>query len=92
MSVRESVESVIWILGHRLQDKVELVVEFGAPDVSECYPSLLNQALMKLIANAIDAVAVVDGDTVTSSTGAAETSYVIAVSDTGVGVPEGIRD
>jgi two-component system NtrC family sensor kinase len=90
VSMRENVESVIMIFGHRLKDKIDVVTHFGDPDLVDCYPGLLNQALMNLISNAIDAT---EGRGIlTISTGAEGDSYVITIKDTGRGVPEGIRD
>ncbi len=90
VSVRESVESLLTILGHRLKDNVDVVTDFGEPDVVYCYGALLNQALMNLVSNSIDAI---EGrGTVSISSRVEGPSYVIAVSDTGQGIPESIRD
>jgi len=90
VSARESVESVLTILRHRLENKIEMVTRFGEPDVILCHAGLLNQAIMNLVSNAIDAIE--DQGTITISTGAEGFSYEIAVSDTGKGIPETIRD
>ena len=89
VSVQESVESVLTILGYRLKERVSVTTEFGEPDIVECYPSLLNQAVMNLVANAVDAMSgegalairsYVEGD-----------SHVISVKDNGSGIPESLR-
>ncbi len=88
-SVRECVGSVLTILGHRLKNRIEIETHFGYPDVVECFPALLNQAIMNLVSNAIDAI---DGEgTISITTGADAESYVIAVADTGHGIPESLR-
>ena len=56
VSVRECVESVLTILGHRLGDHVQVTTDFGSPEEIDCYASLLNQAIMNLVSNAIDAM------------------------------------
>ena len=56
MSIRECVESVLMILKHRLKNRVRVEARFGEPDVIECYPALLNQAMMNLVSNSIDAI------------------------------------
>ncbi len=56
VSIRECVESVLTILGHRLRGKIEVVTDFGLPDQVDCYASLLNQAIMNLVSNSIDAM------------------------------------
>jgi two-component system, NtrC family, sensor kinase len=89
VSVAECVASVITILLHRLESRIRVDTHFGYPDVVECFPSLLNQAIMNLVANAIDAI---EGDGVISiTTGADGDHYVIVVSDTGRGIPEELR-
>jgi signal transduction histidine kinase len=89
-SIQSSVESVLAILGHRFINRVEVVTDFGEPDEIECYPGLLNQALMNLVANAVDAI---DGEgRVRISTGVEGDHYFIRVADTGAGIPEAIRD
>ncbi len=88
-SVRENVESVLTILAHRLRDRIEVVTQFGEPDVIECYPGLLNQGIMNLVSNAVDAI---EGTgTIEIATGRRGDQYVVWVSDTGKGIPEDIR-
>ena len=90
VSVRECVESVLTILGHRLKDHVQVTTEFGIPDEIDCYASLLNQAIMNLVSNAIDAM---DGEgTLHISTGLCEGAYCISVTDNGPGIPEALRE
>jgi signal transduction histidine kinase len=89
-SMRESVESVLTILAHRLGSQIDIVTRFGEPDVIECYAGLLNQALLNLVTNAIDAIQ--GAGTITIATGAQGASYTISVADTGHGIDERIRD
>jgi signal transduction histidine kinase len=90
VSIKESVESVLTILEHRLRERVTVVTDFGEPDQVLCYPSLINQALLNLVSNAADAIA--ERGSVTLSTHAEGADYVIRVADTGSGIPESIRD
>jgi DNA-binding response OmpR family regulator len=90
VSVRECVESVLTILGHRLRDRVQLTTRYEPPEELECYPSLLNQALMNLVANAIDAVGT--GGRIAIFGGAREMSYVLRVTDNGSGIPAEHRE
>jgi signal transduction histidine kinase len=89
-SVKENVESVLTILAHRLRDRITVVTTYGEPDVIDCYPSLLNQGIMNLVSNAIDAI---DGPgTIEITTGKRNGCYVVSVSDTGKGVPKELRE
>jgi two-component system NtrC family sensor kinase len=90
VSMRECVDSVLMILQHRMGDRVTVETNLGGPDQLECYPGLLNQALLNLVSNAIDAI---DGPgQVTVATFKEDDTYVIAVSDTGQGIPEHLRE
>jgi len=89
VSIRESVESVLLILGHRLTN-VTVQLDCGLPDLLECYPSLLNQALLNIVANAIDAIG--GGGAVSIRTEVSEGNYSISVRDSGPGIPFALKD
>lgn len=61
VNIHDGIESTLLILGHRLKakgdrPKIEVIKNYGnLPEVS-CYPGLLNQVFMNVIANAIDAL------------------------------------
>jgi two-component system NtrC family sensor kinase len=85
----ECVMSVLKILEHRYKDRIVVHTSFGYPDLVECFPSLLNQALMNLVSNSIDAI---EGPgQIWVMTGADGNDYVIVVADTGHGIPEELR-
>jgi DNA-binding response OmpR family regulator len=90
VNMRECIESVLTILGHRLRGRVEVETCFGLPEEIECYPGLLNQAVMNLIANSIDAIS--DTGTVRIQTGAVGQDYQISVTDSGPGIPPALRE
>jgi two-component system NtrC family sensor kinase len=90
VSIRECVESVLMILGHRLRGKIEVETDFGLPDQVDCYASLLNQAIMNLISNSIDAMS---GEGVLRIvTGSQGPLYSIVVTDSGPGIPKELRE
>jgi len=89
VSIKECIASVLTILEHRFRGRIDVEVEAGEPDVVECFPSLLNQALMNLISNAIDAIA--ERGVISIRSGARDGAYVIEVSDTGHGIPDELR-
>jgi two-component system, NtrC family, sensor kinase len=86
----ECLDSVLTILGHRFKERIEVVTEIGPPEKLECYPALLNQVLMNLVANSIDAIE--GAGKVTIRAGAQGQDFVITVSDTGSGIPVELRD
>jgi two-component system, NtrC family, sensor kinase len=90
VNVSECVDSVLTILGHRLRERIEVQTRLGEPELLDCYPSLLNQALMNLLSNAIDAI---DGTgRITIEGGARGPHYVLRVCDSGSGIPEELRE
>jgi len=93
VSISECVDSVVTILGHRLKNGIRLFTDLGVPDQLDCFPALLNQVLLNLVANSIDAIDAIDGKgTITIKTGAEGESFVIAIADTGPGIPSELRD
>jgi two-component system NtrC family sensor kinase len=90
VDVKECIDSVLTILGHRLQPRIRVTLEAGPPERIECNPALFNQALMNLLSNAIDAIAG-EGEIGVSS-GAAGNMYRLVVQDTGSGIDPKVRD
>jgi two-component system NtrC family sensor kinase len=89
-SVRENVEAVIAMLQHKAAGRIEFETTFGEPDVIECFPGLLNQALMNVISNAIDAI---EGNgRIAVRSGGADGQYEISVSDSGKGIAAAHRE
>ena len=88
-SMRENIDSVLMLLEHRVRDRIAIEAHVGEPDSIFCYASLLNQALLNLVSNAIDAIG--GHGTIRIEAGAVGAEYVISVSDTGSGIAEGIR-
>jgi two-component system NtrC family sensor kinase len=90
ISVKESILALLTIVGHRLAGRIEVVTHFGEPDTLACSAGLMNQAVMNLVVNAIDAM---EGDgTLTISTGADGEVYRIVVADTGSGIPVEVHE
>jgi two-component system NtrC family sensor kinase len=89
-SVRDCVDSVLTILHHKLGERVRVEVELDGPDSIECYPGLLNQALMNLVSNGADAIQ--GQGTIRVSSSREGGLFRLSVRDTGVGIPTSLRD
>ncbi len=90
VDVTEGIESTVVMLGHKLAAGVTVVRDY-ATDVPriEANPGELNQVWTNLIDNAIDAM---DGDgTLTISTARDGDHIVVAVGDTGPGMPAEVQ-
>ena len=90
ISVKESVDAVLTILGHRLSSSIRVELELGEPDRIECYAMLFNQAVLNLIANALDAIEGTGAITIRAGRSCAH--YEISVIDDGRGIPDDIRE
>lgn len=84
IDVRDGIESVLLFLRHKMADRIEVVRDFDAPNELACYAGQLNQVLMNVIANAVDAIA--DRGTITISTRVVDGFFVIAIRDSGCGI------
>ncbi len=61
VDIHDGLETTLMILQHRIKAKaqrsvIEIVKDYGNLPLVECYPGQLNQVLMNLLANAIDAL------------------------------------
>jgi two-component system, NtrC family, sensor kinase len=90
VSISDCIESVVTILGHRLKDRISLTLALEPPDLVECFPGLLNQVLLNLVANSIDAIE--DEGAITIRAGAEGNEFAIVVADSGSGIPPAVRD
>jgi two-component system NtrC family sensor kinase len=82
--VKAGIESVLFMLEHRSRDRIQIQTDLGEPTTIECYPGLLNQAVMNLVSNAIDAI---EGPgNIHVASGANGGVYFIRVTDSGKGI------
>ncbi|HEX3777052.1 MAG TPA: ATP-binding protein [Polyangiaceae bacterium] len=89
VSLRECVDSVLTILGHRLR-RCSVDLELNAPDELDCFPGPLNQALMNLVANSLDAMG--DEGKIKISSAVNDRKYEIRIEDSGPGIPKELRE
>ncbi len=90
VNLHEAIDAVLTLLRHRMSDRIRVETHFAPPEFIYCDRSLLNQGVMNLISNGIDAI---EGrGTISITTGDEGGSCVIRVTDTGQGIPEDIRE
>jgi signal transduction histidine kinase len=87
-------ESSLIILHHRLKasgtrPKIEVIKDYGDLPSIECYPGLINQVFINILANAIDAVeeSLPAIPQIQIQTGVVDGNVVIRIVDNGVGMP-----
>jgi two-component system NtrC family sensor kinase len=89
VDVADAVGTVLTIVQHRMRDRVRVSTTFGDPRTIQCDPGLIDQCVMNLVTNAIDAI---EGEgSIDISAGREGDCYVIRVVDSGRGVDEGIQ-
>ena len=88
--VRENIESILTILGHRFGDKVTIDASYASDNIIWCFPAPLNQVVMNLLTNAIDAVE--EGGLIEVRTERGDAAFTIVVADDGAGIAPDIRE
>lgn len=85
IDVTDAIESVLMFLRHKMSDRIEVERQFQPDNMLACYAGQLNQVLMNIIANAVDAIE--DRGRILVRTTTCDGMFVVAVSDTGCGIP-----
>jgi two-component system NtrC family sensor kinase len=85
IDVRDAMESVLLFLRHKMSGRIKVIRDYRNGDnMLGCFAGQLNQVLMNVVANAVDAI---DGEgAITVRTGAQDGMFRIAVADTGSGI------
>ena len=98
VDLHEGIDSTLVILNHKLKSsnasgKIDVIKNYGQLPKVDCYPSQLNQVLMNILSNAIDALEKASQPTITLSTAidAERQQAIIRIADNGSGIPEDIQ-
>jgi signal transduction histidine kinase len=94
LDVNDAVTTTLAIARHECAKVADVVTELGALPIIDGYTSEINQALLNIIVNAVDAMS---GEPAKRGTLRVETrreadDIVIAISDTGPGIADAIKD
>ncbi len=90
VDIHECIESSLLFLSHETRHRIEIVREYTENGLLECYPGLLSQIAMNLLANAVQAIP--DQGTITVTTSRRPGRLSLSITDTGVGIPEEVKD
>lgn len=84
--IKAIIDSVLTLLRHRCKDKIDIIKEYESiPDIA-CYPGRINQMLMNIITNAIDAIPAKGEIKIKLSQ---ENGHlVMSIKDSGIGIKE----
>ena len=108
VDIHEGIESTLLILQHRLKDKpdrpaIEVIKDYSNLPQVECYPGQLNQVLMNILVNAMDALDEADikrtsqqiqenPSQITIRTSVVDSQSIeIAIADNAEGMPESVQ-
>ncbi len=108
VDIHEGIDSTLMILQHRLKatakrPEIQILKQYAQLPLVECYPGQLNQVLMNLLANAIDALEesnqgrsfqeiATRPNTITIQTQLSQSDWIrIAIADNGMGISEAVR-
>ena len=89
VDIHANIDSVLLFLRHKMAGRIKLIKRYEAAAPVCCDAGRLNQVIMNLVANAIDAIA--DAGEIVISTRDAPDQSIISVRDSGPGIPEAIR-
>ena len=97
VDIHEGIDSTLLILQHKLRNNdnqpIEIIKRYGNLPLVECYPSQLNQVIMNVLANAIDAFDELEEplnrlpEINISTDLASPESILIQIEDNGMGIP-----
>ncbi|MEM6451955.1 MAG: PAS domain S-box protein [Cyanobacteria bacterium P01_D01_bin.105] len=95
--IAEGIDSTLVILSHKLRENarqkpIEIIKAYQPMPLVECYPSQLNQAIMNIVANAIDALSESLQPQISITTQAQASSALITIADNGTGMPESVQE
>ncbi|MFC2170323.1 sensor histidine kinase, partial [Acidobacteriota bacterium] len=82
--IHEGLESTLTLLHHETKNRIKIVKKFGNIPRIFCYPNLLNQVFMNILANATQAIE--DKGTITIKTSKNNDDISISISDNGKGI------
>ncbi len=85
VDLHESIDNALDLLQYELRDKIAVIKDYAEIPRIQGYASELNQALMHLLRNAVQAIE--DQGTIRITTTSGEAGVSVKISDTGKGIP-----
>jgi signal transduction histidine kinase len=56
VDIHEGIENTLLILSHRINQEIKLKTEYNSLPLIECFPAQINQVMLHIISNSIDAL------------------------------------
>jgi two-component system NtrC family sensor kinase len=89
VDIHQGLESTLALLEGTCRDRITIVKEYGELPAVDCCPGEINQVLMSLLTNAVEAIE--DEGSITVRTSTRNRDIQIAISDTGSGIAPEVR-
>jgi two-component system, NtrC family, sensor kinase len=89
VDIVEAMDTVLLLLKHKMNSRIQVEKRYGPSRLLHCSAGRINQVLMNLTANAVDAIA--GNGRIVITTGQTPQVFTISIRDTGAGIPESIR-
>jgi two-component system NtrC family sensor kinase len=89
VDIVEAIDTILLLLKHKMSNRIQVEKHYGAARLLHCSAGRINQVLMNLMANAVDAIP--DEGKIVIATCQTPGFFTISIRDTGVGIPESIR-
>ncbi len=84
--LHEGIRNTLMLINHEIKGRIDVVEDFGELPPVKCYPNQLNQVFMNILVNAYQSI---EGQgRITVRTRHSGQSVLIAISDTGCGIPK----
>jgi signal transduction histidine kinase len=94
-NINEGLDSTMVLVNNLLNNRIELIKDYGDIPPIECYPGKLNQVFLNIITNAIQAINQRHGEASSGvlkiHTGRNENSIFVKVEDNGTGMDENTK-
>ncbi len=85
IDIHEGIDSILNLVQHELEEKIEVRKRYGNIPEIYCYPSELNQVFMNVLTNAIQAIE--KWGVISIETSERNGKVIVELSDTGRGIP-----
>ena len=87
VDIHDGIEDTLRLVQHDLENRIEIIRNYGDIQSIVCYPGRLNQVFLCLLVNALEAIK--DTGQIAITTQQVDDNLHVSIRDTGVGIPEG---
>lgn len=89
VDIHHNIDSTLNLLKSYYKDRIKIIKHYGEIPAIECYPGKLNQVIMNLLSNAIQAIP--SQGEITITTMMENNQFVLHIKDTGTGMSEEVQ-